>query len=417
VTRWHVACDTCESAAWIGGAGGERTAWCEACQEAFALPDGAAPSAATSCPRCGRALTTSAPRFEEIYGELQNLAAVLAAWDGDPEPLAELLPERPRFLTDLTPEAPSPDDSSEARDALEALAAGAYHDARAKLEALDRTVTNARIARSLAIASERMGDPAAAEAALDRALALTDTPRLRLQRGALRARRGDVDAAREDLARAGDGFEARWDRAALTLFEAVGVTPGLPARELIDTARQEAGEPSSYWSDHTIGRLLWSLLAGRAKSRSSLDLSPCPDARTLRAAELELEFDTFWDRAMVLEGYARLSLAADAARIAAPLALELARQLAAEPSLASDAAGGIATVFDAAVHAISEGRPGEACDAILGLLKRTDLQHYRVPCRRCGRGSIGVDQIEEREEDAGSEIPHELHSTRDDRSP
>jgi len=34
---------------------------------------------------------------------MQNLAAVLSAWSGDPAPLAALLPDRPRFLTDLDP--------------------------------------------------------------------------------------------------------------------------------------------------------------------------------------------------------------------------------------------------------------------------------------------------------------------------
>jgi tetratricopeptide (TPR) repeat protein len=417
VTRWHVACDACDSASWIGAAGGAFAAWCEACQQGVALAASTASHDGATCPRCGRMLTLSAPRFVEIYGELQNLAAVLAAWDGDPEPLAELLPDRPRFLTDLTPDAPASSDEPEVRDALLALTAGAYAEARTQLEALERSRADARLSRALAIALERTGDLAGAEAALDRALAADDTPRMRLQRGALRARRADFAAAREDLARAGDDFEARWDRAALGLLEAVSVTPGLPARESIDAARREAGEPSSYWSDHTIGRLLWSLLAGRARSRSVMELSPCPDARTLRAAEVELEFDTFWDRAMVLEGYARLALAEDAARVAAPLALALIRQLAAEPSLASDSAGSIATVFDAAVHAISRGRPGGACDAILGLLKRADLQHYRVPCRHCGRGSIGVDQIEEHEDDAGREVPHELHSAPDDHRP
>ena len=41
------------------------------------------------------------PRFVELWGELQHLDAVLGAWAGDPQPLATLLPERPRFVTDL----------------------------------------------------------------------------------------------------------------------------------------------------------------------------------------------------------------------------------------------------------------------------------------------------------------------------
>lgn len=409
--RWQLACDTCEVSAWIGvrnaSAAGEARgpelldAWCEACQESATLEAGALEA---SCPRCQRPLTIGEPRFEEIFGALQNLAAVLAAWDSDSVGLRDLLPERPRFLTDLDPPAAAPGDSAEVKAALAALSAGAYRDAHTRLETLAPGRDESRLWRALAIACERRGELAAAEHALTRAIARGEADGIYLQRGALRARRGDFAAAGPDLARAGDRFEARWDRAALAVLEAVATAPGLPAAAVLEAARREAGAPSADWSDPTIGRLLWILLIERAESRTHQDPPIAPDARELRAAEPELEFGTFWDRAMVLEGYARLGLEAEAARIAAPLALELARALAAEPSLSGEAAAGIATVFDAAIHAIAHDRPGEACDAIVGLLQRDDLRHYRVPCRSCGRGAIGVVEVAEAAEETEAEV-------------
>jgi hypothetical protein len=48
------------------------------------------------CPTCGAALVGGELPFEELYGEMQNLAAVLSAWSGDPAPLAALLPDLAR---------------------------------------------------------------------------------------------------------------------------------------------------------------------------------------------------------------------------------------------------------------------------------------------------------------------------------
>jgi hypothetical protein len=92
MARWNVACDACDASAWMGAANGGFDAWCEACQ--IAAKTGPEPAAAR-CPRCGGGLTFGEPRFIEIFGELQNLAAVLSAWQGDPAPLTALLPERP----------------------------------------------------------------------------------------------------------------------------------------------------------------------------------------------------------------------------------------------------------------------------------------------------------------------------------
>jgi tetratricopeptide (TPR) repeat protein len=368
--------------------------WCESCQRAQP-----APRATTSavCTRCRGPLTLDAPRFEELYGALQDVVAVIEAWQGDSARLTPLVPERPRFLTDLTPPEPRPDDAAATRLALEALRAGAFGEARAELERLIAAEGDAssdpRIALALGIARQRSGDLAGAEVAFDRALARNpEDPASRLDRGALRARRGDFAGAREDFARAGDGREARWNRAALILLEAVASGLGLPDARTIDSARIEAGAPSSYWSDHTVGRLLFTLLIERAHARGA---DGCADPRTLRAAEQELEFDTFADRAMVLLGYAALGLADDAARVAAPVAAATIARIATEPYARGDAGAWLAGTLATAEAEIRAGRAAEALAWVRPLLDRDDVRRYRVPCIRCGVGTIGVDQVED----------------------
>lgn len=92
-----MSCDTCDAGAWIGLApapGSGTDAWCEACQRAEHLSNEAAPK----CPACGGPLTTGAPRFLGLWGELRRLEAVLTAWIGDPKPLVLLLPDWPQLL-------------------------------------------------------------------------------------------------------------------------------------------------------------------------------------------------------------------------------------------------------------------------------------------------------------------------------
>ncbi len=406
MVRWHVGCDRCDAGAWIGPRDGGLDAWCETCQAPYALAPAAADGA--RCPGCGAPLTAGELRSEELFGALQNLAAVLAAWDCVPAPLDAILPDRPRFLTDLNPPEPHPDDPQAVRAALESLAAGAFARARAQLEALapeagsrpgaDRT----RLWRALGIAAERLGDLAAAEAAYDRALERDSHPQeepeerlVRLARGVLRARRGDFDGARTDLARAGDTREARWDRAALMVLEAVAVTPGLPDAAAIERAREEAGPQSSWWSDFTVGRLLWTLLVERAASRARRDLPGCPDERVLRAAEAHLEFDTFWDRALKLDGYATLGMRAEAAATGAVLVADLLAQLEREPFLANAAAAPLAGGVARAARAVVDGEPAAALATVRALMEREDVRHYRVPCARCGSGTVGVDRVED----------------------
>jgi tetratricopeptide (TPR) repeat protein len=392
--RWHVACDNCGAEAWIGGRAEGMDAWCEACQHASRLAhDGKDSDAA--CPHCGVApLSTHGLRFEELYGSLQDIVVVLGAWNGDAAPLEALLPDRPRFLTDLNPPAVHPRDDAATVDALEHLRRGDFAGARERLEALlPNAGGSARLWRALGIAAERLEEPALAEAAYGRALEHKESPRVRLARGALRGRRGDFAAALTDLERAGDDYEARWNRAALTVLEAVAHTTGLPPEEALGRARAEIPAPSSYWAEPTVGRLLWSLLIERLQSRAARELSTCPDERALRAAENELEFDTFWDRALVVNAYAAAGMRADLERTASALALDLLTSLASEPALAGPAAREIAEGVRHITGHVRARKPAEALAAARALLGRDDLPRYRIPCARCSVGSVGVDQV------------------------
>ena len=370
-----------------GGAG----AWCEACQLGWRL----APGEATRCPNCGGEPSIDRPRFIEALNELQNLDAVLTAWSGDPAPIAALLPERPRWITDLTPPEARPSDLAELSEAIVALRSGAWSRAlEILLDAGPKLSSEARAWEARAIAEERLGRLAEAEASWSRRLERSEDPRARLMRGTLRARRGDLEAAHEDLAHAGTGREARWNRAALRISESVAITPGLPLSETIAAARAEAGPASEYWSDHTVGRLLWSLLVERALWRARRDASTCPDARVLRAAESELEHDTFWDRALLLHGYAALGLASEAAAIAAPLARQRVESLASEPWLGARGAEPIRAGVEMARTAILAGDPPRAHAAVTPLLGRADLRSYGVPCAHCGRGTMRAEPAE-----------------------
>ena len=402
MTRWRVACDHCAVSAWIGDTPDTLDAWCEGCQQPATRPAGASPIA--TCPRCGQPLTTGAPRFEELYGRLQEIAAVVAAWDGDPEPLGRLLPERPRLITDRTPPAPSTVDDPPVRDALTALLEGRWQVARERLEPLlapgETTGRDSRLWRALAIACERLGDRATAEAAWNRVLeALAGDAPARLGRGALRAARGDYPGAREDFAHAGEGYEACWDRAALLLLEAIAHEPGLPAPTAVAVARAEAPTPTGDWIEPSIGRLLFSALAERAFARVAAGGSADAEGRLLAAAERELEFDTYWDRALVVHAYARLGLVARAAGAARePVARWLAA-LATEPAIAGPAGAPLAAPIAAAAAAVDAGDAHAARVALDALCARDDLRRYRVPCLHCGRGTIGVESFDEAEPD------------------
>lgn len=393
MARWHLACDVCGAEAWVGQRGRRFDAWCEACQRPATLAHEAL--SGEPCPHCGVALDRGSLRFEELYGELQHLAAVLDAWCGDPAPLGAILPDRPRFITDLNPPGPRSGDPPGLGGALQALAAGRFDAALNALAGETGSDGDARRFRARAIALERRGDLAGAEAAWDTVLAAGDDPVARLARGALRARRAAFDAAREDLAHAGDAAEACWNRAALTIVEAVAHTPGLPDPSVIARARDLAPPASSYWSEHTVGRLLWVLLVERAESRRREGHSACPDERVMRAAEMLLEFDTFWDQALVLHGYVVLGMHGDAARVAASLAHDLAQGLLREPCVCGPAAHAIADALRAAAAAVASGTPEHARAHVAALLARDDVRRYRIPCAACGRGTVGVDRVDD----------------------
>ena len=386
--RVRVACDACGAGAWIGPRPGGVDAWCEACQR----PEALAGSAAAGCPACGGALTTGAPRFPELWGQLQHLDAVLAAWSGDAAPLARLLPERPRFLTDLTPPAAGAGDAPELAAVLAAAGRG---DWAAVLAAPAPDEPRAHAAR--AIAHERLGQAAAAIEEWTRALERAEWEQARLARGVLHARALDWTAAAADFALAGDGREAHWNRASARVHRAIASTPGLPDPRSVGAARMEAGPPSSYWSDLTVGRLAFALLAERALARREAGEFGDFDLVSLREGEDLLEHHTFWDRALVLAAHAKLGPEADgdAARVARPLARELAAALLAEPPLQGAALAGARAAVTAAWDAVAASDPRGARGALAPWLANGVLRRYRLPCAACGRGSVGAEAWDE----------------------
>ena len=318
---------------------------------------------------------------------LQHLDAVLAAWAGDAAPLARLLPERPRFVTDLDPPSARPDDPAPLAFAIAACAHGDYRAVPAPAPSDDP-----RAHAAYAIACERLGDVERATHAWDAVLAAGEDPRARLARGSLHARAGRFDAARDDLALAGNGFPARWDRAALAVHLAVAASEGVPDPGPLAAARAEAGEASAYWSDATVGRLLWSLLVERAAERL-VEGGPDPrDRAALRAAESEFEHSTFWDRAMRIVGWVRVGALDEAARVAGPLARDGAADLLDEPALRGPALASVAAAVTLARAGMDAGDPVSARHALAEPLAREDLRRFRIPCLRCGRGSVGLDE-------------------------
>ncbi len=387
--RWRLACDVCEVSAWVGPSAEGHDVWCESCQTAAVLP---AAASGQRCERCG-APHTASPRFVELWGELQHLDAVLGAWAGDVDPLASILPERPRYLTDLAPPSSAAGDPPARRALLAAISHGDWHGVLAAAEDADPRALAAR-----AIAHERLGELEAALAHWSRVLATHEDARARLARGALLARAGRRDEAALDLALSGDAFEARWDRAALALEQAVATSEALPDAKTILKARAQVGEASAYWSDPTPGRLLWTLLVERELARrggeGAATLGEATLA-TLHGAEAEFEHATFWDRAMQLVGWARLGAREDVARVAAPLARELSAALLDEPALTGAPMLAVTQAVAAARLATNMGDPVEARHDIHDAFARADLRRFRIPCAACGRGSIGIEDTAE----------------------
>ncbi len=179
------------------------------------------------------------------------------------------------------------------------------------------------------------------------------------------------------------------------MHEAVAAAgDALPDAGALLRARAEAGEASAYWSDPTIGRLLWSLLIERAAAHGAGPAAPLAESgrAVLRSAESEFEHATFWDRAMMLVGWARLGAHDEAVRLAAPLAREQSAALLDEPALHGTPLVSVTRAVAAARAAMDMGDPVEARHTIAEAFAREDLRRFRIPCARCGRGSIGVDE-------------------------
>ncbi|MEK7330490.1 MAG: hypothetical protein AAB113_06785, partial [Candidatus Eisenbacteria bacterium] len=109
--------------------------------------------------------------------------------------------------------------------------------------------------------------------------------------------------------------------------------------------------------------------------------------------------DTFWDRALVVHGYARRGMKREAGEAAAALADGLLARLGEEPFARGPAGAWLASPLATAAAAVRERRPGDALAALKGVLERPEVMHYRVPCAACGKGSLGVESYE----DAGVE--------------
>jgi len=279
------------------------------------------------------------------------------------------------------------------RAQLAALARGDWAAVIAAIAVANPLATVAR-----AIAHERMGDGPAAIAAWNGVLAAGEDERARLARGSLLARAGRFAEARADLERAGGSFAARWSRAALLITTAVAARGSMPDRETLDRARDEAGAPSAYWSDPTVGRLLWTLLVARVGRSTRVSEG---FRALLRTAEAQLEHESFWDRSLVLVGWVRVGAPDEAARVAQPLAIGEVQRLAREPALAGEPLADVARDLVLARAAIDAGEPERARAALARSLARADLQRFRLPCARCGRGTIGVDEVLEASADEG----------------
>ena len=236
-------------------------------------------------------------------------------------------------------------------------------------------------------------------ASWDAAIALAEDARARLARGALHARAGRWDAAEADLARAGDSFEARWDRAALALHRTIVERDAMPDDRAWADASRAVGPASDYWSDPTLGRLTWSLVVERvvASHAAGAPLEPAAHAR-LVAAAARFEHATFWDLAMQVVGWARVGAVEEVARLAQALAGTQVGSTLAEPAVRGPALRAVADAVASARTAMAARDPEGARRAIAPAVARTDLQHFRIPCLHCGMGAVGVDEVDDPDE-------------------
>jgi hypothetical protein len=137
-----------------------------------------------------------------------------------------------------------------------------------------------------------------------------------------------------------------------------------------------------------VERLLWTLLVERTLAQ--LPDGPGLDERTRDAAGALLGSGAFLDRALVLRGYAQLGLGREAAAVATRLGVTLAGELGREPFLHSPPAAPLAAALLRAAQALDGGGTPEALRELRALLEREDVRNQRVPCARCGRGTVGA---------------------------
>jgi hypothetical protein len=146
---------------------------------------------------------------------------------------------------------------------------------------------------------------------------------------------------------------------------------------------------SDYWSEPTVGRLLWTLLVERARER------PTP-ARCARASRSSSSTPS-GTAPLVAHGYAAAGLSSEFTRVA-------------RPAPASCWPPWRASRRSAHARGARESRPGSwrargggpgaaarrgAGGRVRGCSGAPICARYRVPCGACGRGSIGVDALEE----------------------
>ena len=85
----------------------------------------------------------------------------------------------------------------------------------------------------------------------------------------------------------------------------------------------------------------------------------------------------------------------DTARVARPLAREIAARLLAEPPLKGSALAAARLALERAWDAIEAFEPRAARGTLAPWLANEALRHYRLPCSACGKGSVGVAAFEE----------------------
>ena len=94
----------------------------------------------------------------------------------------------------------------------------------------------------------------------------------------------------------------------------------------------------------------------------------------------------------MIHGWALLGQRAQAIESGLPVVVDLLAKLAREPALRGAALRDVAAAVTAPIDGEHVTEARARFDA---LLRRDDLRRYRIPCRRCGRGSLGVEGMDD----------------------